>query len=110
MPRFMAEPTWTSRILRIKRLRQLLGLLLLALVALCAAFLLPPSRFAPAIPGDEALGTPFSGTLKANRDYDVFDPETTAAKREEAARSVWPVYDYDAPLQRLGRGRIVVVD
>jgi putative nucleotidyltransferase with HDIG domain len=93
---FMAEQTLISRILRFRRVRQGLGLLLLALVALSAAFLLPPSRFAPAIPGDEALGTPFSGTLKANRDYDVFDPDTTAAKRDEAARSVWPVYDYDA--------------
>jgi putative nucleotidyltransferase with HDIG domain len=91
----MAEPTLTSRLLRIRRVRQLLALSLLGFVAVSAAFLLPPSRFTPQIPGDEALGTPFSGTLKANRDYDVLDPETTAAKREEAARSVWPVYDYD---------------
>jgi len=40
-------------------------------VAVSAAFLLTPSRFTPEIPGDEALGTLFSGTLKANRDYDV---------------------------------------
>jgi putative nucleotidyltransferase with HDIG domain len=91
----MAEPTLTSRLLRIRRVRQILALFLLALVSVCAAFLLPPSRFTPQIPADEALGTPFSGTLKANRDYDVLDPDTTAEKREEAARSVWPVYDYD---------------
>src|SRR5919204_2503456 len=56
---------------------------------------LTPSRFTPAIPGDEALGSLFSGTLKANRDYDVPDPAATGEKREEAARSVWPVYDFD---------------
>ncbi|MFN2549127.1 MAG: HD family phosphohydrolase [Myxococcales bacterium] len=88
-------PTLTARILRFRRVRQALALALLALVAVSAAFLLTPSRFTPTIPADDALGTLFSGTLKANRDYDVFDPETTAEKREEAARSVWPVYDYD---------------
>jgi cyclic-di-AMP phosphodiesterase PgpH len=84
-----------SRILGVRRVRQALALALLAGVAVSAAFLLTPSRFTPAIPGDDALGTLFSGTLKANRDYDVSDPVTTAAKREEAARSVWPVYDFD---------------
>jgi putative nucleotidyltransferase with HDIG domain len=88
-------PSLTSRILRFRRVRQALALALLAGVAVSAAFLLTPSRFTPAIPGDEALGTLFSGTLKANRDYDVADPDTTAAKREEAARSAWPVYDFD---------------
>src|SRR3982751_6079730 len=88
-------PSLTSRILRFRRVRQGLALALLASVAVSAAFLLTPSRFTPAIPGDEALGTLFTGTLKANRDYDVLDPVTTAAKREEAARSVWPVYDFD---------------
>ena len=83
--------TLTARILRVRRLRQALALALLAAVAVSAAFLLTPSRFTPTIPGDEALGTLFAGTIKANRDYDVLDPETTAEKREEAARSVWPV-------------------
>src|ERR1700748_1141770 len=90
----MGEPL-TSRLLRIRRVRQLLALSLVCGAAVSAAFLLPPSRFTPQIPGDEALGTPFTGTLKANRDYDVQDPDTTAAKRDEAARSVWPVYDHD---------------
>jgi cyclic-di-AMP phosphodiesterase PgpH len=88
-------PSLTSRILRFRRVRQALALALLAGVAVSAAFLLTPSRFTPAIPGDDALGTLFSGTLKANRDYDVSDPDTTREKREEAARSVWPVYDFD---------------
>src|SRR5438046_10042775 len=88
-------PSLTSRILRFRRVRQALALALLAGIAVSAAFLLTPSRFTPSIPGDEALGTIFSGTLKANRDYDVSDPETTAGKPEEAARSVWPVYDFE---------------
>src|SRR2546429_9944664 len=90
-----AVPSLTSRILRVRRVRQALALLLLVGIAVSAAFLLTPSRFTPEIPGDEALGSLFSGTLKANRDYDVPDPDTTAEKREEAARSVWPVYDFD---------------
>src|SRR5919108_5988611 len=98
-------PSLTARILRFRRVRQALALSLLALVSISAAFLLTPSRFTPSIPNDDALGTIFTGsTLKANRDYDVVDPETTAEKREDAARSVWPVYDYDgsatAVLQR----------
>jgi putative nucleotidyltransferase with HDIG domain len=88
-------PSLTTRILRFRRVRQGLALLLLAGIAVSAAFLLTPSRFTPAIPGDEALGSLFSGTLKANRDYDVPDPAATGEKREEAARSVWPVYDFD---------------
>ncbi|HUJ27742.1 MAG TPA: hypothetical protein VLW85_17075, partial [Myxococcales bacterium] len=102
----MAGPTLTARILRFKRVRQALALSLLALVAVSAAFLLTPSRFTPSIPGDEALGTLFSGTLKANRDYDVLDPDTTADKREEAARSVWPVYDFDGSAAEVLQRRI----
>src|SRR5258708_5672449 len=102
----MPEPTLTSRILRIKRVRQALALSLLAVVAVSAAFLLTPSRFTPAIPGDDALGTPFSGTLKANRDYDVLDPQTPAEKRAEAAQSVWPVYDFDGSAAEVLQGRI----
>src|SRR5437764_3228773 len=99
-------PTLTSRILRFPRVRQALALSLLALVAVSAAFLLTPSRFTPTIPADDALGLLFSGTLKANRDYDVLDPDTTAEKREEAARSVWPVYDFDGSAAEVLQRRI----
>ena len=97
---------WSARVLRVERMRQALALSLLAAVAASAAFLLTPSRFTPAIPGDEALGTPFSGTLKANRDYDVRDPVTTAEKREEAARSVLPAYDFDDGAAEILKNRI----
>ena len=99
-------PTLTSRILRIRRVRQLLALSLLALVAVSAAFLVSPSPFTPTIPADDALGKLFSGTLKANRDYDVLDPETSSEKREEAARSVWPVYDYEGAAAPILQRRI----
>ena len=46
-----------TRIFRLRRVRQALALSLLAAVAVSAAFLLTPSRFPPAIPGDDALGT-----------------------------------------------------
>ena len=98
--------TWTERILGVRRIRQLLALTLLLGVSVSAAFLITPSRFTPAIPGDEALGTLFKGTLKANRDYDVLDPQTTAEKREEAARSVWPVYDFDGSSAEVLQRRI----
>ena len=90
-----AKP-WTAQVMRRKGLRQALALALLGAVSISAAFLLPPSRFTPAVPEDDALGLPFAGILKANRDYDIIDPETTQEKRESAARSVWPVYDFDA--------------
>jgi len=99
-------PSLTSRILGFRRVRQGLALALLGGVAVSAAFLLTPSRFTPAIPGDEALGTIFSGTLKANRDYDVSDPDTTREKREEAARSVWAVYDFDGAASETLQRRI----
>src|SRR2546430_11905535 len=106
MPSPEQTSSWTSRILRCRRVRQALALSLLALVSISAAFLLSPARFTPSIPGDEALGTLYAGTLKANRDYDVLDPETTAEKREEAGRSVWPVYDFDAGAAALLQRRI----
>ena len=95
-----------GRFLEQRPVRRVLGLLLLAMVAVSAAFLLTPSRFTPAIPADDALGTIFAGTLKANRDYDVPDAETTAAKREDAARSVWPVYDFDGSAVEVLQGRV----
>jgi len=92
----LAVPSAWMRFAHRQVVRRALTVLLLSGIGLAAAFLLTPSRFTPAIPGDEALGTVFAGTLKANRDYAVLDPETTAQKRDAAARSVWPIYDYDA--------------
>jgi putative nucleotidyltransferase with HDIG domain len=84
------SPEYVARVRRLAAVGLILG------ISVCAAFLLTPSRFTPSIPGDEALGLVSTRTIKANRDYDVRDPETTEKKREEAARSVWPVYDFNA--------------
>src|SRR5277367_2928052 len=80
-----ASPLWWRRIMRVRGVRPLLGLWLLIAVVVSAALVLTPARLTPAIPGDEMLGQPATATIKASREYDVPDPETTAVKREEAA-------------------------
>ncbi|GAC1337320.1 MAG: HDIG domain-containing protein [Myxococcales bacterium] len=89
------EHAFLRRLANVPGLRSLAGAALLGAVAVSCALLLSPARLAPRIPGDEALGTIATSTIKANRDYDVLDPETTELKRDEAARSVWPVYSSD---------------
>src|SRR5205085_12155704 len=101
-----AEPTLWQRLLRRPRFRALLALSCLATVSVISAFLLTPSRLTPPIPGDEALGQVSTRTIKANRDLDVRDADATSQKREEAARSVLPVYDYDASAADVLRQRI----
>ncbi|MFL5413924.1 MAG: hypothetical protein ACJ79D_21365, partial [Myxococcales bacterium] len=101
-----AETTFWERLLRRRRFRALLALLCLAAVSVVSAFLLTPSRLTPPIPGDESLGQVATRTIKANRDLDVLDAEATSQKREEAARSVGPVYDYDASAGDVLRQRI----
>src|SRR5207237_9447425 len=68
--------------------------------------LLTPPRLTPPTPGDESLGQVATRTIQANRDLDVLDAEATWQKREEAARSVGPVYDYDASAGDILRQRI----
>ena len=94
------------RLLRRRRFRALLQLVVLAAVAASASFLLTPSRVTPAIPGDDSLGQIASATIRAPRDFDVRDREATAQKREEAARSVWAVYDFDLSAGDVLRQRI----
>ena len=106
MRALMSERSAFQKLREGRATRQLVAVLVLLAIGLSAAFLLTPSRFTPAIPGDEALGTIYSGTLKANRDYDIVDPETTAAKRDEAGRSVLPVYDYDGGASELLQERV----
>src|SRR2546423_9898430 len=101
-----AEKAFWQRLLRRRRFRALLALLCLASVAVISAFLLTPSRLTPPIPGDESLGQVATRTIKANRDLDVLDAEATSQKREEAARSVGPIYDFDASAGDVLRQRI----
>src|SRR5437764_7499437 len=102
----LAAPTFWQRLLARRRFRALLALLCLASVSVISAFLLTPSRLTPPIPGDESLGQVATRTLKANRDLDVLDAEATSQKRDEAARSVGAVYDFDASAGDVLRQRI----
>ncbi len=72
-----------------------LGTLLVLGVTLASAWLLAPGSTTQRMPGDEALGTPAVGTIKAAREYDIPDEEATSRRREEAAASERPVYDHD---------------
>jgi putative nucleotidyltransferase with HDIG domain len=92
-------------LLRRRRFRAFLQLAVLAGVAASATFLLTPSRL-PRIPGDDSLGQIATSTIRAPRDFDVRDSDATAQKRDEAARSVWPVYDFDATAGELLRQRL----
>src|SRR6266436_6170802 len=92
--------------MRRRRFRALLQLPVLAAVAASATFLLTPSRLTPSIPGDDSLGQSAAATIRAPRDFDVRDREATAQKREEAARSVWAVYDFDLAAGDVLRQRI----
>ena len=100
-----AEGLW-GRLLRRRRFRAFLQLAVLAAVAVSATFLLTPSRLTPAIPGDDSLGQIATATIRAPRDFDVRDQEATAQKRDEAARSVWAVYDFDSSAGEVLRQRI----
>src|SRR5712664_1938758 len=80
--------------------------LLLGAVAASATFLLTPSRLTPSIPGDDSLGQMAPATSRSPRDFDVRDSDATAQKREEAARSVWAVYDFDLSAGDVLRRRI----
>ena len=114
-----AEQAVLRRFAIMKGVRSLAGVGLLAAVAIASALLLAPPRLTAGIPGDEALGTLATATVKADRDYDVLDPDTTGQKREDAARSVWPIYTFDGSAQELlarrialafGEGRAAVVE
>lgn len=84
------------------------GFLLLLAVGAGTALLLPPSRVSGDLPDASNLGELAQASIKANRDYIIPDPDATLALREEAARSVRPIYDFDASLaerstERIGR-------
>ncbi len=100
----MAEPDETSQALvrlaarlgRRETAGRVLGAVLVAVVAVGAAWLVTPGSDMQRLPGDEALGTPSVGTIKASRDYDIPDEAATRRRREEAAAAERPVYDQDA--------------
>lgn len=83
------------------------NLAILALVAVACAYLLTPGVFSQRIPyGEESLGQFSSTVVKATRDYDIPDEETTRRKREEARDAVLPVYDYDVTVAEIAVERV----
>jgi membrane-associated HD superfamily phosphohydrolase len=74
-------------------------------ISASAAYLLAPTG-ASRLPGPEALGTPATSTVKADRDYDVIDPEATLRHRAEAALAERPVYLLDAGASEEAAARI----
>lgn len=70
---------------------------LLAFIAVAAGLALSPGLFSQRIPyEDRDLGAIATGTVKANRDYDIPDEETTRRMRDEAVAAVRAVYVHDA--------------
>jgi putative nucleotidyltransferase with HDIG domain len=85
-------------------LGRLLGVALVALVSAAAGWLLAPADGAR-LPGPESLGKPSPHTIRADKDYDIEDPEATARRRDDAAAEVRAVYDHDegAPAEGVAR-------
>jgi putative nucleotidyltransferase with HDIG domain len=81
--------------------------LVLSILALLCAYLLTPGLFSQRIPfGEESLNTFSTTVVKATRDYDIPDEETTRKKREEAREALLPVYDYDVTVAEAAGERI----
>lgn len=78
-------------------LDQVLAFGLLALLGVATALAVAPGFFAQRIPYTDAdLGSIATTTLKAQRDYDLPDEETTRQLRAEAVDRVRAVYVHDA--------------
>src|SRR5580700_5098499 len=90
---------WPARVLDFitspSTLLQATGFLALVAVGIGSAWLLPPSNVVGDLPGDEALHSLSTVSIKASRDYNVPDPDATEALRNEAAGQVRSVYDFD---------------
>jgi len=92
---------------RARWLTRAANLSVLGVVAVCCAYLLTPGFFAQRIPyGDDSIGQFSSTVVKATRDYDIPDEETTRRKREEAREAILPVYDYDVSVAEAGVERV----
>jgi putative nucleotidyltransferase with HDIG domain len=73
------------------------AVLILIGVGAGAGALLTPGLSGQRIPyDDKSLGQIATTTIKATRDYDIPDEETTERKRKAAVEEVRPVYDLDA--------------
>jgi putative nucleotidyltransferase with HDIG domain len=94
----MAKGRWSGRIA---------NSFLLIVLAAASSYLLTPGIFAQRIPyGEESIGQFSSTVVKATRDYDIPDEETTRRKRDEAREAVLPVYDYDVTVAEAASERV----
>ncbi len=82
------------------------GVAALLVVGLGAAALLPPSSVVADLPGDSALGTLATRSIKASRDYLIPDPDATQGLEQAAVRAVRPVYDFDVSVALTEAARI----
>ncbi len=94
-------PAAPPEVPRWEGLRRLLSkaaaVLILIGVGAGAGALLTPGLSGQRIPyDDKSLGQIATATIKATRDYDIPDEETTERKRKAAVEEVRPVYDLDA--------------
>ncbi|MBI5545553.1 MAG: hypothetical protein HY901_16835, partial [Deltaproteobacteria bacterium] len=81
--------------------------ILVGIVALPCFYLLTPGLISQRIPyDDESIGQFSNTVVKATRDYDIPDDETTRRKREEARDAILPVYDYDVTVSDAAVERI----
>src|SRR5579863_4617222 len=80
---------------------------LVSSVAVACGYLLTPSIYSERITyGDESLGQICTVVVKAQRDYDIPDEDTTARKRDESSAAVKPIYRYDAGVLTSGLQRV----
>src|SRR5579863_4885608 len=80
---------------------------LVALVAGVCGYLLTPVIYTQRIPyvDESSLSQISTVTVKAQRDYDIPDEETTNQKRTDARAAVKPVYRYDTSVLAAGLER-----
>lgn len=86
-----------------------LHLLILMGVGIVASWILAPDLFSSRQPYDydaTSIGKVSQKVIKANRDYDIPDDETTGRKRQEARDAVLPVYDEDLSVSQAALDRV----
>jgi cyclic-di-AMP phosphodiesterase PgpH len=105
-----ASPTLVERLSRLLDRRwvgAVTSTVLVAAVAVTCGYVLTPGIFTQRIPyGDESLNQISTMVIKAQRDYDIPDEETTSQKRKEAVAAVKPIYRYDTSVLTAGLQRI----
>ncbi len=107
LPQDLPRPNAAEANGRAVWLNRTVNLTVLLVIAVCCAYLLPPGLFSQRIPyGEMVVGSFSEKVVKATRDYDIPDEETTRRRKKEASESNLPVYDYDTFVAEMGAQRI----